>query len=253
MAVNVLEIQNLTASVIDESGGGEKQILNGVNLNIAKGEIHILMGTNGSGKSTLAYTLMGHPRYQLKSGKILFKGADISNAPVNERAQKGLFLAFQYPTAIQGLSVASFLKSAVEAVRGESIPIKTFRKELTAAMEELSIPREFLKRSLNEGFSGGEKKRNEILQMKMLKPALALLDETDSGLDVDALKLVFDNVKKTASEENAFLIITHYNKVLEYLNPTHVHIMREGTIVKSGDIALARQIEREGFEKTVNG
>jgi Fe-S cluster assembly ATP-binding protein len=209
------------------------------------------MGTNGSGKSTLAHVLAGHPRCRVESGHILFKGRDITGSSADERARMGLFLAFQYPHAVNGLSVGTFLRSAVEAVRGRQLPFRVFKQEVEAVMEELSIPRSFLSRSLNEGFSGGEKKRNEILQLNLLKPSLAVLDETDSGLDVDAVKQVFENIHKNRDGERTFLIITHYSRVFDYIEPDVVHIMSRGRIVRSGGRELSEQIEASGFSELV--
>lgn len=244
----VLKVSGLHANVKDDNNEKEIEILKGLDIEINKGEMHVLMGTNGSGKSTLANVLMGHPNYNITAGSISFCGKDLLKMTTDERARAGLFLAQQYPTVVPGLAIGGFLRASVEAVNGEQMPIRTFRKEVKALIEELGIPKDYLKRSLNEGFSGGEKKRSEILQMNMLKPKLAMLDETDSGLDVDALKTVFANVKKTRNSENAFLVITHYNKVLQYLEPTHVHVMKGGMIVKSGGTELSDMIEERGFE-----
>ncbi len=249
---NLLKIENLFVSVREEGKEEMKEILKGVNLTIEKGEIHVLMGTNGSGKSTLANALMGHPNYEITQGKVYFLGEDITEMTPDEKARMGLFLAFQYPTSISGLPVGSFLRAIMKSTSGEKLPVKQFRTELNEAMEELKISKEFLKRSLNEGFSGGEKKRHEILQMNLLKPKLSMLDETDSGLDIDALKIVFENVSKKITPETGALVITHYNRVLNYLNPHKVHIMRKGKIIKTGGIELSDRIEKEGFEAVVN-
>ncbi len=253
---NLLEIKNLSVSVKEDGkeDGKEdlKEILNNLNLTINKGEVHIIMGTNGCGKSTLANTLMGHPNYIVTKGEAIFQGENILTLTPEQRAKKGLFLAFQYPTAIQGLSVGSFLRAIMKAVNEKDIPIREFRQDLNKAMEELEIPKEFLSRSLNDGFSGGEKKRHEILQMSLLKPKLTILDETDSGLDVDALKLVFENINKRVNSENSFIIITHYNKVLKYVKPDFVHIMKNGKIIKSGGIELSNIIEEKGFDAVIN-
>lgn len=248
----LLEIDNLHVSVRDEDKEEYKEILKGLDLKINYGEIHVLMGTNGSGKSTLANALTGHPNYKVTDGFIKFEGDNLLEMKPDERARAGLFLAFQYPNAITGLSVGSFLRSIVKAVNEKDIPIREFRKLLDKNMKALNIPKEFLNRSLNEGFSGGEKKRHEILQMNLLNPKLAILDETDSGLDVDAMKLVFENINNNINENRSLIIITHYNKVLKYLKPTHVHILREGRIIKSGGIELSDMIENEGFESVVN-
>lgn len=253
----ILEIKNLYVSVKDEenkhtasadSETQQKEILKGLNLSVNKGEVHVLMGTNGSGKSTLANALMGHPNYTITKGDIQFRGENLLEMKPEDKAKKGMFLAFQYPTAIEGLTVGSYLRAIVKAVSDKDIPIRTFRKELTQHMEELRIPKSFLKRSLNAGFSGGEKKKTEILQMNLLKPKLIILDETDSGLDVDALKLVFENVNKRVDEETSVIIITHYSRVLRYVHPNYVHIIKEGNIVKSGGLELSKKIEEEGFE-----
>ncbi len=253
---NMLEVKNLYVSVKDEenkysqSTGNEtqKEILKGLNLTVKKGEVHVLMGTNGSGKSTLANALMGHPNYTITKGEVEFRGENLIEMKPEEKAKKGMFLAFQYPTAIEGLTVGSYLRAIVKAVNDENIPIRTFRKELTQYMEELNIPKSFLKRSLNAGFSGGEKKKAEILQMNLLKPKLIILDETDSGLDVDALRLVFENINNKVNNETSVIIITHYSRVLRYVHPNYVHIIKKGNIVKSGGLELSKKIEEEGFE-----
>jgi Fe-S cluster assembly ATP-binding protein len=213
------------------------------------------MGPNGSGKSTLAYALMGHPAYEITGGEALFDGVEISEMGADERAQAGLFLAFQYPHAIPGVTVTSFLRAAINAIRkakagGEDdpIPIPEFRTELLAAMERLKIPRELAQRYLNDGFSGGEKKRVEILQMAMLKPRMAVLDETDSGLDIDALRVVAGGVKELVGPEMGALVITHYQRILDYITPDHVHVFVDGRIVESGGPELAKQLEAEGYD-----
>ena len=249
--MTLLEIKDLYSSVTSEKDEQGKDILNGVSLKIEEGEVHVLMGTNGSGKSTLAHILMGHPRHRVTSGQILFKEKDLRKMTVDERAREGIFLAYQYPHTIAGLPVGTFLKNAVEAVRGEGVPVKTFRKELTALMDRLQVPKEFLRRSLNEGFSGGEKKRTEILQMHLLNPSLAILDETDSGLDVDAMKMIFQDLQDVRTGKNSFLIITHYDRVLDYIEPDFVHILNNGKIVLSGGPNLSKQIEKEGFEAVI--
>jgi Fe-S cluster assembly ATP-binding protein len=213
------------------------------------------MGPNGSGKSTLAYALMGHPAYEVTEGQILFDGVDVTELGADERAQRGLFLAFQYPHAIPGVTVTSFLRSAINANRkaasgGEDdpVPIPEFRDNLLAAMEDLKVPRELASRYLNDGFSGGEKKRVEILQMAMLKPRIAVLDETDSGLDIDALKIVANGVNSLVGPETGVLLITHYQRILRYLTPDVVHIFVGGRIVESGGLELAERLEKEGYE-----
>jgi len=228
----------------------DREILKGVNLSIEKGQIHALMGPNGSGKSTLANTLLGHPSYEITEGSILFKGEDITEADPHERAKAGLFLAFQYPVAIPGVSVANFLRMAINAKRPEPIQVKEFRTELQHAIDLLDVDRSFTSRHLNDGFSGGEKKRAEILQMAMLKPDVAILDETDSGLDIDALRTVAEGVAKLHSEQGlGALIITHYQRILHYIEPQFVHIMLDGRIVLSGGVELVERLEREGYDE----
>lgn len=248
----ILEIKDLYANVIIDENK-EIEILKGLSLTISGGETHVLMGVNGSGKSTLANTLMGHPYYRITGGDAIFIGKSILDMKPEERARLGMFLAFQYPTAVPGLSVVSYLRSMLKAVSGEDISYKEFKKKVSAAMDALKIPDDFLKRSLNEGFSGGEKKRMEVLQMSLINPVLAMLDETDSGLDVDAMKLVFGAIRKLKSENNSQLLITHYNKVLNYIEPDHVHILKSGKIMKSGGMELSNMIEEKGFEAVLNG
>jgi Fe-S cluster assembly ATP-binding protein len=237
-----LEIQNLHVRT------EEREILHGVNLVVKKGETHALMGPNGSGKSTLANTLMGNPAYEVTEGKILLDGEDLTEADPDERARAGLFLAFQYPATIPGVSVANFLRMAVNAGREEPIKVKEFGSILKANMDLLKIKREFTSRYLNEGFSGGEKKRAEILQLAMLRPQFAVLDETDSGLDIDALRIVSDGVNALRDETRGFLIITHYTRILEYVKPEFVHIMLDGRIVREGGPELAGELEDKGYE-----
>jgi Fe-S cluster assembly ATP-binding protein len=228
----------------------DREILKGVNLSIEKGEIHALMGPNGSGKSTLANTLLGHPSYEITEGKIVFKGEDITESDPHERAKAGLFLAFQYPVAIPGVSVANFLRMAINAKREEPIQVKEFRTELQHAIDLLDVDRTFTSRHLNDGFSGGEKKRAEILQMAMLKPDVAILDETDSGLDIDALRTVAEGVAKLHKDQGlGALIITHYQRILHYIEPQFVHIMLDGRIVLSGGVELVERLEREGYDE----
>ena len=240
-----LEIQNLHVRI------EEREILRGVDLNIDRGEVHALMGPNGSGKSTLANTLLGHPSYEITEGEIHFKGEDITEAEPHERAKAGLFLAFQYPVAIPGVSVANFLRMAINAKRDkEPINVKEFRTQLQHAIELLDVDRAFTSRHLNDGFSGGEKKRAEILQMAMLKPDVAILDETDSGLDIDALRTVAEGVEKLHSEQGlGALIITHYQRILHYIKPQFVHIMLDGRIVLEGGVELVERLEREGYDQ----
>ena len=248
----LLEIKNLHVEV-----DGNK-ILNGLDLAVGKGEVHAIMGPNGSGKSTLAYALMGHPGYEITEGEILLDGVNVVELAADERAQRGLFLAFQYPHAVPGVTVASFLRSALNAIRkaragGEDDPVKIpeFRKELTSVMEELKIPKEMAGRYLNEGFSGGEKKRVEILQMALLKPRIAVLDETDSGLDIDALRIVAHGVRKLVGPEMGALVITHYQRILNYITPDFVHVFVDGKIVEEGGPELAHKLEAEGYEAFV--
>ncbi len=227
----------------------DREILKGVNLAIDKGEVHALMGPNGSGKSTLANTLLGHPAYEITEGQIVFKGQDITEAEPHERAKAGLFLAFQYPVSIPGVSVANFLRMAMNAKRDEPINVKEFRNELQHAIDLLDVDRSFTSRHLNEGFSGGEKKRAEILQMAMLAPDVAILDETDSGLDIDALRTVAEGVQRLHDEQGlGALIITHYQRILHYIKPQFVHIMLEGRIVLEGGVELVERLEREGYD-----
>ena len=245
-----LEIRNLHVALEDGT-----EIVKGVDLEVDLGQKHAIMGPNGSGKSTLAYALMGHPAYEVTKGEILFDGEDLTELGADERAQRGLFLAFQYPHAIPGVTVTSFLRSAINANRkaasgGEEdpVPIPEFRTNLLAAMEDLKVPRELASRYLNDGFSGGEKKRVEILQMAMLKPKIAVLDETDSGLDIDALRIVANGVNKLVGPETGALVITHYQRILDYVTPDFVHVFVDGRIVAEGGPELAHKLEAEGYE-----
>lgn len=225
-----------------------KEILKGVNLTINAGEVHALMGRNGSGKSTLSYILMGHPRYTPTRGSVLYKGKDLFSMSADERARAGMYLAFQYPVSIPGVSVSNFLRATVKACRGVDIPVKEFRKELKECMAKLGVKDEFLSRYINDGFSGGEKKRLEILQMALLKPEMALLDETDSGLDIDALRTVSEGINSLHSDSRAVLLITHYQRMLDYITPGFVHVMQSGQIVKSGGSELAKELEAQGYD-----
>jgi Fe-S cluster assembly ATP-binding protein len=226
------------------------EILRGVDLEVSRGEIHALMGPNGSGKSTLASTLLGHPAYGITRGSISFKGEDITEAEPHERAQAGLFLAFQYPVAIPGVSVANFLRMAINAKREEPIGVKEFRTQLAHAVDLLDVDRSFTSRHLNDGFSGGEKKRAEILQMAMLLPDVAILDETDSGLDIDALRTVAEGVQRLHDEQGlGVLIITHYQRILHHVKPDFVHILLDGRIVLEGGVELVERLEREGYDQ----
>ncbi|MGC8880367.1 MAG: Fe-S cluster assembly ATPase SufC [Anaerolineae bacterium] len=236
-----------------------KLILKGLTLKIGQGEIHAIMGPNGSGKSTLAYSLMGHPKYQVVKGDILFKGQSLLGLSPDERARMGLFLAFQYPVAIPGLSLANFLRTAVDAVKGgqregngkTAMPVTEFRRLLNEKMELLQMDRSFAQRYLNEGFSGGEKKRAEILQMAMLEPEIAILDETDSGLDIDALRVVAQGINALAGPHMGVVVITHYQRILNYIKPQFVHVLAHGQIVASGGPELALQLEAEGYDRYV--
>ncbi|MEA2297531.1 MAG: Fe-S cluster assembly ATP-binding protein [Solirubrobacteraceae bacterium] len=238
-----LEIRNLHVRI------EEREILRGVDLTVRQGEIHALMGPNGSGKSTLANTIMGHPAYEVTEGEIIFNGTDITEAPPHERARSGLFLAFQYPVAVPGVSVANFLRMAINAKRDEPIKVKEFGRQLAHAVQLLDVDRAFTSRHLNDGFSGGEKKRAEILQMAMLTPEIAVLDETDSGLDIDALRTVAEGVVKLHAEQGlGALIITHYQRILDYIRPQFVHVLMDGQIVMAGGPELVDRLEREGYD-----
>jgi Fe-S cluster assembly ATP-binding protein len=248
--VGLLTLENLHVALEDGT-----PIVKGVDLTVDVNEVHAIMGPNGSGKSTLSYAIMGHPAYEITEGKILLDGDDVTELAADERAQRGLFLAFQYPHAIPGVTVTSFLRSAINSVRkarnggvDSPIAIPEFRKELLAQMDRLKVSRELASRYLNDGFSGGEKKRVEILQMAMLKPRIAVLDETDSGLDIDALRVVAGGVNELVGPEMGALVITHYQRILNYVKPDHVHVFVDGRIVKSGGAELAEQLEAEGYD-----
>ncbi len=246
----VLDIRNLHVSVAGKS------ILKGVDLTIRQGEVHALMGPNGSGKSTLSYALMGHPNYEVTDGTATLDGVDLMGLEADERAKAGLFLAFQYPTSIPGVTVANFLRHAVSNVRNpdrkegeELVPMREFRKEMRSVMDELGMDPDFARRYLNEGFSGGEKKRAEVLQLAMLRPAFAILDETDSGLDIDAVRVVSEGVNRVAERQGTgVLVITHYQRILNYIQPRFVHILFGGRIVEDGGPELVEQLEREGYD-----
>jgi Fe-S cluster assembly ATP-binding protein len=227
-----------------------KEILKGVSLSIQGGEIHAIMGPNGTGKSTLASTLMGHPKYEVTEGSVTLDGEDVLDMAVDERARAGLFLAMQYPSEISGVTNSDFLRSAINAKRGEGneISLIKFIRQMEKKMKDLDMAAEFAHRYLNEGFSGGEKKRNEILQMMLLEPRICILDEIDSGLDIDALRIVAEGVNSLKSEDRGFLIITHYQRLLDYITPDFVHIMMQGRIVKSGGAELAEQVEKDGYD-----
>jgi Fe-S cluster assembly ATP-binding protein len=248
--VALLELKDLHVALEDGT-----EIVKGVDLAVNQNEVHAVMGPNGSGKSTLAYALMGHPAYEITEGEILFDGENMLEMEADERAQRGLFLAFQYPHAVPGVTVTSFLRSAINAIRkaragGEDDPIAIpeFRTELLAQMDRLKVSRELASRYLNDGFSGGEKKRVEILQMAMLKPTIAILDETDSGLDIDALKIVASGVKELVGPQMGALLITHYQRILNYIKPDFVHVFVDGRIVEEGGPELAHKLEAEGYE-----
>ncbi|MDF1714776.1 MAG: Fe-S cluster assembly ATPase SufC [Akkermansiaceae bacterium] len=239
-----LTIENLHASVEGTP------ILKGLNLEIPAGEVHAIMGPNGSGKSTLSKIIAGHDDYEVTDGRVLLDGVDIAGLEVDERSRAGIFLAFQYPAEVPGVSNANFLRAALQArlPDGEEIDAVAFYKDMYAKMDELEMNRKFTSRAVNEGFSGGEKKRNEILQMMMLDPRYCLLDETDSGLDIDALKVVAKGVNSMRSENRGFLVITHYQRLLDYIKPDHVHVMADGQIVKSGGAELALELEESGYD-----
>ena len=237
-----LEIRDLRVAVEGH------EILHGVDLDVSKGETHALMGPNGSGKSTLSYAIMGHPSYEIAGGTITMKGEDVTEMTPDERAQLGLFLAMQYPTEVPGVSLTNFLRQAVSAVRDEDVPVRQFMTELREEFEALGMDEKFLQRNVNEGFSGGEKKRFEILQMAMLRPEIAVLDETDSGLDIDAVRIVAEGVNRLSGPELGTLIITHYTRILQYITPDRVHVMHGGRIVQSGGRELADELEEKGYE-----
>ncbi|QDP41005.1 Fe-S cluster assembly ATPase SufC [Radiobacillus deserti] len=244
MAGSTLEIKDLHVSIED------KEILKGVNLTIKGGEFHAVMGPNGTGKSTLASAIMGHPKYEITQGSILMDGKDVLEMEVDERAQAGLFLAMQYPSEISGVTNSDFLRSSINAHReeGDEIPLMKFIKEMDETMDYLDMDKNMAQRYLNEGFSGGEKKRNEILQLMMIKPAIAILDEIDSGLDIDALKVVSKGINKMRNDEFGCLMITHYQRLLNYITPDKVHVMMQGRVVKSGGPELAQRLEAEGYD-----
>jgi len=245
MTEPILEVRDLKVSITEKP---EIQIVKGINLTIRPGEIHALMGPNGSGKSTLASTIAGSPTYTVDSGSILFKGADITEAAADVRARQGIFLSFQYPTPIPGVTMVNLMRESLKARRGAEVPAREFLTELRATLSKLKMSEEMARRYVNDGFSGGEKKRAEILQMGLLKPDLAILDETDSGLDVDALRTVSEGVNALRTPEMGVLIITHYERILNYIQPDFVHILFEGRIVKSGGFDLAKRIEQEGYD-----
>ena len=241
----VLRIENLHVSVEG------KAILEGLTLTVKAGEVHALMGPNGSGKSTLAYALMGHPKYRVTDGTVRLDDVDVLALSADKRAQAGIFLGFQYPTTVPGVSLPNFLRASLKAIRKGDVPVREFRQELKAQMAALKIEDSFMKRYVNDGFSGGEKKRIEILQLAMLKPKIAILDETDSGLDIDALKTVADGINRLTGPHLGLLLITHYQRMLNYITPDHVHVIIDGRIVRSGGRELALQLEAEGYDQLI--
>ncbi|VXB94347.1 Fe-S cluster assembly ATPase SufC [Aeromicrobium sp. 9AM] len=248
--MSTLEIKDLHVSVKTEEG--DKEILKGVDLTVKSGEVHAIMGPNGSGKSTLAYSIAGHPKYDVTSGSVTLDGVDILSMTVDQRARAGLFLAMQYPVEVPGVSVANFLRTAKTAIDGEAPKLRTWVKDVNEALERVTLDKEFAQRSVNEGFSGGEKKRHEIAQLELLNPKFAVLDETDSGLDIDALRVVSDGVNRYSTQgDRGVLLITHYTRILQYIKPDYVHVFVAGRLAESGGRELADQLEAEGYDKYV--
>ena len=248
--MSVLEIKNLQVSVVTDAGN--KEILRGVDLTIKSGETHAIMGPNGSGKSTLAYSIAGHPKYLITGGSVTLDGIDVLEMSVDERAKAGLFLAMQYPVEVPGVSVSNFLRTAVTAIRGEAPKVRTWVGEVKEAMASLNFDTAFSERNVNEGFSGGEKKRHEILQMELLRPKIAILDETDSGLDVDALRIVSEGVNRVKSNSDlGVMLITHYTRILRYIKPDFVHVFANGKIVEEGGPELADKLEEKGYAEYI--
>ncbi|MCM1012471.1 MULTISPECIES: Fe-S cluster assembly ATPase SufC [unclassified Brevibacterium] len=246
--MSTLKISDLHVSVNTEAG--QKPILNGINLEIDSNQTHAIMGPNGSGKSTLAYSLAGHPKYEVTGGSVTLDGEDVLDMTVDERAKAGLFLAMQYPVEVPGVTVTNFLRSAKTAIDGEAPKLRNWTKDLKSAMEQLRVDPEFATRNVNEGFSGGEKKRHEILQMEMLKPKFAVLDETDSGLDVDALRIVSEGVNRVRETTDVgVLLITHYTRILRYIKPDFVHVIVKGKVAEEGGPELAERLENEGYDR----
>lgn len=246
----ILRIENLHVTIQGEAENGEireKEIIHGMDLLIKEGEIHAFMGPNGSGKSTLSNAIMGHPAYAVTQGKVIFKGEDITEMETHERARKGLFLSFQHPVALPGVTLTNFLRTAVDSIRGE-MPVREFREMYVKNMEALKIDKSFTNRYVNDGFSGGEKKRFEILQLAMLQPDLAILDEIDSGLDIDALNIVAEGVNHMGKENMSVLLITHYQRILRSIQPHFVHIFADGRVIRSGGPELAERLEAEGYD-----
>jgi Fe-S cluster assembly ATP-binding protein len=247
--MSTLEIRDLHASVTD-AAGESREVLRGVDLIISAGQTHAIMGPNGSGKTSLAYAIAGHPKYAVTQGSITLDGQDVLTMSVDARARAGLFLAMQYPVEVPGVSVSNFLRTAITAVRGEAPKIRTFGTQLREAMEQLQMDPEFAQRNLNEGFSGGEKKRHEILQLELLNPKIAILDETDSGLDIDALRVVSEGINRfRADAAHGVLLITHYTRILRYVQPDFVHVFVAGRIVEEGGSELAEELEASGYER----
>ena len=248
--MSTLEIKDLHVSVDTEEG--DKRILKGVDLTVKSGEIHAIMGPNGSGKSTLAYSIAGHPKYKITGGSVTLDGVDILSMKVDERARAGLFLAMQYPVEVPGVSVANFLRTAKTAIDGEAPKLRTWIKDVNEALERVTLDKEFAQRSVNEGFSGGEKKRHEIAQLELLNPRFAILDETDSGLDIDALRIVASGVNRYSEQgDRGVLLITHYTRILQYIKPDYVHVFVAGRVAEQGGRELADQLEAEGYDKYV--
>jgi Fe-S cluster assembly ATP-binding protein len=246
--MSTLEIKNLHVSVVTEQGN--KQILKGIDLTIRSGEIHAIMGPNGSGKSTLAYSIAGHPKYEVTEGEILLDGENVLEMSVDERARAGLFLAMQYPVEVPGVSVSNFLRTAKTAITGEAPKLREWVGDLKSAMNNLRMDPDFTERNVNEGFSGGEKKRHEILQLELLKPKIAILDETDSGLDVDALRIVSEGVNRAHKNSNlGVILITHYTRILNYIKPDFVHVFVNGKLAEQGGAELAERLENEGYDR----
>ncbi|MGH3504692.1 MAG: Fe-S cluster assembly ATPase SufC [Nocardioidaceae bacterium] len=248
--MSTLEIKNLHVAVKVEEG--EKPILRGVDLTVRSGETHAIMGPNGSGKSTLAYSIAGHPKYKITDGSVTLDGVDVLAMTVDERARAGLFLAMQYPVEVPGVSVSNFLRTAKTALEGESPKLRTWAKDVNTAMDQVKMDRDFAQRNVNEGFSGGEKKRHEIVQLELLNPNFAILDETDSGLDIDALKVVSKGVNRFREQgDRGVLLITHYTRILQYIDPDFVHVFVAGRIAEQGGAELAEQLEAEGYDKYI--
>ncbi|TNC26605.1 Fe-S cluster assembly ATPase SufC [Mumia zhuanghuii] len=246
--MSTLEIRDLHVSVATEDGA--KEILKGVDLTVKSGETHAIMGPNGSGKSTLAYSVAGHPKYEITSGSVTLDGVDVLDMTVDERARAGLFLAMQYPVEIPGVSVANFLRAAKTALDGEAPALRTWIKDVNGALERMTLDRTFSQRSVNEGFSGGEKKRHEIAQLELLNPKFAILDETDSGLDIDALRIVSEGVNRFSQQgDRGVLLITHYTRILRYIKPDYVHVFVAGKVAESGGADLAEELEANGYDK----